>query len=162
VLFTSHDYVVRVVTFSQCVSLIESNAWDNDWIIFTKVLQNKGRKEGNSILVQYTNACKLSPNWDHHDFLFKTIKIDQNNYNLFPCFLYLKHVNSLAFDFKFYVFHLSLISWLHQLHVNCKLHVLKQLWDSFVHVIILEWIIHIQFVYHIFHLTITFLSLMIY
>ncbi len=37
--FTSHEYVVRVRTFYQSMSLIESNAHEDEWLIVIKVLQ---------------------------------------------------------------------------------------------------------------------------
>jgi hypothetical protein len=44
VFFTSHEYVERVRTFSQCVSLIGSNAWETEWFVAIQVLQNKQRE----------------------------------------------------------------------------------------------------------------------
>jgi hypothetical protein len=48
VCFTSHEYVERDTTFSQCVSLIGLNAWEDEWFVVIEALQNqkKVRKEG--------------------------------------------------------------------------------------------------------------------
>ncbi len=42
--FTSHEYVERVSTFSQCVSLIGLNAWEDEWFVAVEGLQNKPRE----------------------------------------------------------------------------------------------------------------------
>jgi hypothetical protein len=34
-------YVVGVTIFLQCVSSIELNAWDDEWLVFIKDLQGK-------------------------------------------------------------------------------------------------------------------------
>jgi hypothetical protein len=36
---TSHEYVVRVTTFSQHLSLIELNAWEDEFVVFIEGLQ---------------------------------------------------------------------------------------------------------------------------
>jgi len=63
-----HQYVVRVATFSQCLSLIELNAQENEWLIAIKDLLNEKitRKKNfnDSICSQYTNAYKSNANWD--------------------------------------------------------------------------------------------------
>jgi len=58
---------VEVTTFFQCVSLIDLNAWKDEWLIAIEVLQkgiknNKdNKKKGKSDIVcgQNTNLCKL-------------------------------------------------------------------------------------------------------
>ncbi len=61
-----HQYVVRVATFSQCLSLIKLNAQENKWIIAIKILiKEKIARKNNyndSICSQYTNAYNLSAN----------------------------------------------------------------------------------------------------
>jgi hypothetical protein len=37
-LFTSHEYVIRVTTFFQCVLLIELNAHKDEWLVAIKKL----------------------------------------------------------------------------------------------------------------------------
>ncbi len=46
-LFTSHEHVVGVAPFSQCVLLIELNARDNERFSSRKIIQNKESKEDN-------------------------------------------------------------------------------------------------------------------
>jgi hypothetical protein len=71
VLSTSHEYVVRVTTIFQCLSLIELNAWEDECFIIIKALQERKRKRKNQpkrrrrkksdlICGQYTNVCKLN------------------------------------------------------------------------------------------------------
>ncbi len=79
-LSTSHEYVVGVTTFSQCVSLIRLNVWDDEWLVAIEALQEgenenkdlarKKEEEKKSDLVceQYINASKLGANWDGQDF----------------------------------------------------------------------------------------------
>jgi len=43
-LSTSHEYVAGATTFSQCVSLIGLNVWDDEWLVAIEVLQ-EGKKE---------------------------------------------------------------------------------------------------------------------
>jgi hypothetical protein len=38
VLSTSHEYVVRVTTFSQSLSLIELNAWEDEFVVVIETL----------------------------------------------------------------------------------------------------------------------------
>jgi hypothetical protein len=42
---SSHEYVVGVKVFSQCVSMIELNAWEDDWLVTIKVLQEGKRRQ---------------------------------------------------------------------------------------------------------------------
>ncbi len=46
VLFTSHEYVVRVTLF-QYVSLTELNAWEDEWFIGIGALQEGRKKQRN-------------------------------------------------------------------------------------------------------------------
>ncbi len=39
VLSTSHEYVVRVTTIFQCLSLIELNAWEDEFFVVIEALQ---------------------------------------------------------------------------------------------------------------------------
>jgi hypothetical protein len=75
VLFTSHEYVVKVTTFFQHVSSIELNAYKDEWHVAIEVLQEGKRKESNKkgrkkrsdlICRQYFNCYWLSPWWSHH------------------------------------------------------------------------------------------------
>jgi len=81
VLPTSHEYVAGATTFSQCVSLIGLNVWDDEWLVVIEALQegekeNKylvRKKEGKKrksdlVCEQYINASKLGANWDGQDF----------------------------------------------------------------------------------------------
>jgi len=41
VLLTSHEYVVKVVNWSQCVLFIELNAWEDEWLVIIESLITK-------------------------------------------------------------------------------------------------------------------------
>ncbi len=75
-----HQYVVRVATFSQCLSLIKLNAQENKWIVAIKILiKEKIARKNNyndSICSQYTNAYNLSANWDGKEFFLNTTQVD--------------------------------------------------------------------------------------
>jgi hypothetical protein len=40
---SSHEYVIGVKAFCQCVSIIELIAWEDEWLVTIKVLQ-KGKR----------------------------------------------------------------------------------------------------------------------
>jgi hypothetical protein len=48
VLLTSHEYVVNVVNWSQCVLFIELNEWEDEWLVIIESLitKKKENKEG--------------------------------------------------------------------------------------------------------------------
>ncbi len=70
-IFTSHEYVVRVTTFFECMSWIEWNAWEDKWFVSPKIYKKgleKESKEGSEkklknkidlVSKQYINICKL-------------------------------------------------------------------------------------------------------
>jgi len=43
--FTSHEYVVRVAIFLKIVLFFKTNAWEDEWLVTIKVLQERKRKE---------------------------------------------------------------------------------------------------------------------
>jgi hypothetical protein len=47
VFFTSHESIIRVAIFSQCVSLIEFNRWEDQCLNIIKKLQKKKEKRKN-------------------------------------------------------------------------------------------------------------------
>jgi len=51
VLSTSHEYVAGATTFSQCVSLIGLNVWDDEWLVVIEALQ-EGEKENKDLARQ--------------------------------------------------------------------------------------------------------------
>ncbi len=70
---TSNEYV-GVITFFQCVSLIEANAGDNEWLVVIEALQKGEKKQKQSsqkrekrkwsdiVCGQYTNVHKFVQN----------------------------------------------------------------------------------------------------
>jgi hypothetical protein len=70
----------RVATFFQRVSLIELNAWEDEWFVAIKKNnkkndQKKGRRKKIDLICdQYINACKLGANWEHQFFYKKPCK----------------------------------------------------------------------------------------
>jgi hypothetical protein len=43
--FTSHEYVVSVAIFKNIVLFFKTNAWEDEWLVTIKVLQERKRKE---------------------------------------------------------------------------------------------------------------------
>jgi hypothetical protein len=74
------------------VSLLELNAWEDEWLVAIDVLQkekrktkkvtNKGwRKRNDGIRGQYTNACKGGVQIKIVKKILKTIQVDHNTFN---------------------------------------------------------------------------------
>ncbi len=73
VFFTSHECVVGFTTFFWCVSLIELNAWKDEWLVSIGDLQEGKKKQEEwpkkekglkkwLICGQFINTCKLDAN----------------------------------------------------------------------------------------------------
>ncbi len=52
----SHEYVVGVATLSSYVLLFELNAWEDEWLVAIKALQEGKRKEKNEHLKFHDGA----------------------------------------------------------------------------------------------------------
>ncbi len=85
--FTSHECVVWVTTFFWCVSLIELNAWKDEWLLNIGDLQEGEKKQEEwpkkekglkrwLICGRFTNTCKLDAN--SNEKKKKTINLDLN------------------------------------------------------------------------------------
>jgi hypothetical protein len=47
---TSHEYVVGVISFPQCVSLIKLNAWEDERFVLIKVFRRREKEEEKDII----------------------------------------------------------------------------------------------------------------
>jgi hypothetical protein len=68
VCFSYIPWICWDYNFFKYVSLIELNAWEDEWFIIIEALQEGKRKRGDIICGPYTNACKMSAKWDEQDF----------------------------------------------------------------------------------------------
>jgi hypothetical protein len=67
VFFTSHEYVVGFTTFFWCVSLIELNAWKDDWLLSIGDLQEgKKNKKSDQKRKRFKEVINL---WLSHEYL---------------------------------------------------------------------------------------------
>ncbi len=64
VLFISlHQYVVMVATFSQCLSLIQLNAQENEWLIAIKNLLKEKIARKKNLMIQFVVNIPMLINW---------------------------------------------------------------------------------------------------
>ncbi len=64
-LSTSHEYVAGATTFSQCVSLIGLNVWDDEWLVVIEALQ-EGEKENKDLARQKEEKKERFSLWAIH------------------------------------------------------------------------------------------------
>jgi hypothetical protein len=115
VIFTSHEYLVKVIIFFQCVSLVELNPWEHEWLIVIQALQ-EGKMKAKKSTKKGKKKKKKSSLWAIHQHLQIGCKFKREKnhkswspwflifliINFSPFFMYLKHVQGLVLDFKLY------------------------------------------------------------